>query len=116
LVFFRGPIDIAGYDERLSQQDDGASEKSTDKKNSEFDISEAVQRLGLEEDDSNKNHSFSGNGALLSMMLLRHLKIKDLRRSVSFVFWISPFFFLPKFFDIISYNIIEILTKTVGKK
>lgn len=80
----RNPTQIAGYDEKLRQQDDGGSEKGAGKKNSEFDISEAVQRLGLEEDDNNKNHSFSGNGVLLSMMLLRHLRIKDLRKSVYF--------------------------------
>lgn len=75
---------ITAYDENIQQDD--SSEKENDKR-SNFDITEAVKKLGLEENDSNINHSFSENGALLSLILLRHLKIKDLRKSVSHIFY-----------------------------
>ena len=70
---------ITAYDESIQQDDSSEKENG---EGSDFDITEAVHKLGLEESDSNINHSFSGNGALLSLMLLRHLKIKDLRKSV----------------------------------
>ena len=79
--FYRTQVEVTAYDETVQQDDSSEKENG---EGSDFDISEAVQKLGLEENDSNVNHSFSGNGALLSLILLRHLKTKDLRKSVSY--------------------------------
>ncbi|XP_057314205.1 uncharacterized protein LOC130655465 isoform X2 [Hydractinia symbiolongicarpus] len=43
---------------------------------SEFDIHESVLKLGLQTDDI-KRHSITSNGAYLSMLMLRHLQIKE---------------------------------------
>lgn len=75
-------MEVTAYDENM-HQDDSNSENDRNSESSDFDISQAVHKLGFEENDSDVNHSFSGNGALLSLMLLRHLKMKDLRKSVS---------------------------------
>ncbi|XP_066913096.1 uncharacterized protein [Clytia hemisphaerica] len=84
----RGGNNSGGYEENLSSKGSETFDKSSGSGENggggggEFDITEAVHKLGLEDDDSTKTHSFNVNGALLSLMLLRHLKIKDHRRTV----------------------------------
>lgn len=48
---------------------------------SEFDIHESVLKLGLQTDDI-KRHSITSNGAYLSMLMLRHLQIKEYQQMV----------------------------------
>ena len=48
-------------------------------------VHDVASKLGLEIDDAN-THPISSNGAVLALMLLRHLKIKDFRHTVRFYF------------------------------
>ena len=50
---------------------------------SSFDISQAVGRLGLEDDADQKKHPIVNNGAYMSFLILRYLRIRDLQRKVS---------------------------------
>ncbi len=49
---------------------------------SELDLSAAVEMLGLEDDDQRK-HPLSNQGTYLAFLVLRHLRIRDLQRTVS---------------------------------
>lgn len=42
-----------------------------------------MRRLGLDDDMSGSNDSLNGQGAYLSFLHLRHLKLRDLMRTVS---------------------------------
>ena len=48
---------------------------------SELDLSAAVEMLGLEDDDERK-HPLANHGAYLAFLALRHLRIRDLQRTV----------------------------------
>ena len=47
----------------------------------DLDLSAAVEMLGLE-DDNEKKHPLVNHGTLLSYLALRHLRIRDLQRTV----------------------------------
>lgn len=48
----------------------------------DLDLSAAVEMLGLENDD-HKKHPLLHHGTYLAYMALRHLRIRDLQRTVS---------------------------------
>ena len=47
----------------------------------EFDLGTAVELLGLDDDDA-KTQASKLQGAYMSFLLLRHLRLRDLQRSV----------------------------------
>lgn len=50
---------------------------------SAYDFNSAMQMLGLDESTDNKDDPSSVQGAYLSFLHLRHLKIRDVQRTVS---------------------------------
>ena len=57
----------------------------------EFDLGTAVELLGLDDEDA-KTQASRLQGAYMSFLLLRHLRLRDLQRSVRSV----PYFFHAK--------------------
>ncbi|VDP64682.1 unnamed protein product [Schistosoma mattheei] len=52
-------------------------------KRDDYDFTQTMRRLGLDDDMSGSNDSLNGQGAYLSFLHLRHLKLRDLMRTVS---------------------------------
>ena len=67
--------DTLGFDIKISSDDIAGINDN------ELDLSEAVEMLGLEDDDERK-HPLVNHGAFLSYLALRHLRIRDLQRTV----------------------------------
>lgn len=55
---------------------------------SDLDLSAAVELLGIEDDDE-KKHPLVNHGTFLAYISLRHLRIRDLQRSVCYVILLS---------------------------
>lgn len=69
--------DVLEFDTKISEDDMGGNSNST----SEFDLGTAVELLGLDDDDA-KTQASRLQGAYVSFLLLRHLRLRDLQRSV----------------------------------
>lgn len=65
------------FDTKISEDDMGGNSNST----GEFDLGTAVEMLGLDDDDV-KTQASRLQGAYMSFLLLRHLRLRDLQRSV----------------------------------
>ncbi|CAH8579079.1 unnamed protein product [Schistosoma curassoni] len=50
-------------------------------KRDDYDFTQTMRRLGLDDDMSGSNDSLNGQGAYLSFLHLRHLKLRDLMRT-----------------------------------
>lgn len=74
----------ADFDERDLEHVDLNSTKrsgSARKRKDSFDFVNTVQMLGLDEGEQNQNDPSTVQGAFLSFLYLRHLRIRDLQRS-----------------------------------
>lgn len=69
--------DVLEFDTKISEDDMGGSSNTT----GEFDLGTAVELLGLDDDDA-KTQASKLQGAYMSFLLLRHLRLRDLQRSV----------------------------------
>ena len=69
--------DVLDFDTKISEDDMGGNSNST----REFDLGTAVELLGLDDDDA-KTQASRLQGAYMSFLLLRHLRLRDLQRSV----------------------------------
>lgn len=69
--------DVLEFDTKISEGDMGGNSNST----GEFDLGTAVELLGLDDDDA-KTQASRLQGAYMSFLLLRHLRLRDLQRSV----------------------------------
>ena len=69
--------DVLEFDTKISEDDMGGNSNST----GEFDLGTAVELLGLDDDDA-KTQASRLQGAYMSFLLLRHLRLRDLQRSV----------------------------------
>ncbi|EDO39453.1 predicted protein [Nematostella vectensis] len=67
--------DVLEFDTKVSDEDLGGSDQGG------FDLGTAVELLGLE-DDNAKNQGSMLQGAYMSFLLLRHLRLRDLQRTV----------------------------------
>ena len=56
-------------------------EDTSGQKDSEYELGTAVDMLGLEDEDSRARQATQG--AYMSYLLLRHLRLRDLQRTVS---------------------------------
>ena len=63
-------------------EDEAAKAKSE----SDFDINVYLEKLGLHNDDI-KKHPIAMNGSYMSFLVLRHLKIKDMKTKVCSTFF-----------------------------
>jgi hypothetical protein len=54
----------------------------TSKKADDFNFVENLQKLGLDDSKSNEQNLTNVQGSYLSFLLLRHLRIRDLKRQV----------------------------------
>ena len=55
------------------------------KKTNEFNYLENLQKRGLDDSNGNEQSLAGVQGSYLSFLILRHLKIRDLKRQVTFV-------------------------------
>ena len=69
--------DVLEFDTKISEDDMGGHSNST----GEFDLGTAVELLGLDDEDA-KTQASKLQGAYMSFLLLRHLRLRDLQRSV----------------------------------
>ena len=69
--------DVLEFDTKISEDDMGGSSNTA----GEFDLGTAVELLGLDDDDA-KSQASKLQGAYMSFLLLRHLRLRDLQRSV----------------------------------
>lgn len=69
--------DVLEFDTKISEDDMGGSSSNT----GEFDLGTAVELLGLDDEDA-KTQTSKLQGAYMSFLLLRHLRLRDLQRSV----------------------------------
>ena len=69
--------DVLEFDTKISEDDMGGSSNSA----GEFDLGTAVELLGLDDEDA-KTQASRLQGAYMSFLLLRHLRLRDLQRSV----------------------------------
>ena len=69
--------DVLEFDTKISEDDMGGNSNST----GEFDLGTAVELLGLDDEDA-KTQASKLQGAYMSFLLLRHLRLRDLQRSV----------------------------------
>ena len=67
--------DILDFDAKVG-------EEIREQKDSEYELGTAVDMLGLEDDDSRARQATQG--AYMSYLLLRHLRLRDLQRTVGF--------------------------------
>ena len=70
--------DVLEFDTKLTDDDMGGHVGGS----GEFDLGTAVELLGLEDDDARSQASML-QGAYMSFLLLRHLRLRDLQRTVS---------------------------------
>ena len=82
--------DVLEFDTKISEDDMGGSSSNT----GEFDLGTAVELLGLDDEDA-KTQTSKLQGAYMSFLLLRHLRLRDLQRSVRNVWgklkdWCNP--------------------------
>ena len=77
--------DVLEFDTKISEDDMGGSSNTT----GEFDLGTAVELLGLDDEDA-KTQASKLQGAYMSFLLLRHLRLRDLQRSVRNVPHIRP--------------------------
>lgn len=75
--------DVLEFDTKISEDDMGGSSNTT----GEFDLGTAVELLGLDDEDA-KTQASKLQGAYMSFLLLRHLRLRDLQRSVRNVTYI----------------------------
>lgn len=68
--------DVLEFDTKISEDDMGGNSNST----GEFDLGTAVELLGLDDEDA-KTQASKLQGAYMSFLLLRHLRLRDLQRS-----------------------------------
>ncbi|XP_068750634.1 uncharacterized protein [Montipora capricornis] len=68
--------DVLEFDTKISEDDMGGSSNTT----GEFDLGTAVELLGLDDEDA-KTQASKLQGAYMSFLLLRHLRLRDLQRS-----------------------------------
>ena len=61
-------------------------EEAKAKSESDFDINVSLEKLGLHNDDI-KKHPIAMNGSYMSFLVLRHLKIKDMKTKVCSTFF-----------------------------
>ena len=54
------------------------------KKTNEFNYLESSQKRGLDDSNGNEQNLTGVQGSYLSFLILRHLRIRDLKRKVSF--------------------------------
>ena len=66
------------FDTKLTEDEMGGGNSS----GGEFDLGSAVELLGLDDEDA-KTQASKLQGAYMSFLLLRHLRLRDLQRSVS---------------------------------
>ena len=78
--------DVLEFDTKISEDDVGGSSNSA----GEFDLGTAVELLGLDDEDA-KTQASRLQGAYMSFLLLRHLRLRDLQRSVRNVLFVSCF-------------------------
>lgn len=57
----------------------------SNRKLDEFNFTENLQKLGLDDSKTNDQHLNNVQGSYLSFLMLRHLRIRDLKRKVSFL-------------------------------
>ena len=76
--------DVLEFDTKISEDDMGGSGNAT----SEFDLGTAVELLGLDDEDA-KTQASKLQGAYMSFLLLRHLRLRDLQRSVRIAFLLN---------------------------
>ena len=57
------------------------------KKHDEFNFIENLQKLGLDDSKSSEQNLTNVQGSYISFLLLRHLRIRDLKRQVGFRFF-----------------------------
>lgn len=69
--------DVLEFDTKISEDDMGGSSHTT----GEFHLGTAVEMLGLDDEDA-KAQASKLQGAYMSFLLLRHLRLRDLQRSV----------------------------------
>ena len=75
-----------GFEVKLSSGDIDSLDDSA------LDLSAAVEMLGLENEDQ-KRHPLANHGTYLAYLALRHLRIRDLQRTVRLTCRISSCFF-----------------------
>ena len=75
LIFHSSRDDILDFDAKVGEEMSG-------QKDSEYELGTAVDMLGLGDDDSRARQATQG--AYMSYLLLRHLRLRDLQRTVSF--------------------------------
>ncbi|XP_074637432.1 uncharacterized protein LOC141895506 [Acropora palmata] len=68
--------DVLEFDTKISEDDMGGSSHTT----GEFHLGTAVEMLGLDDEDA-KAQASKLQGAYMSFLLLRHLRLRDLQRS-----------------------------------
>ena len=78
--------DVLEFDTKISEDDMGGSSNSA----GEFDLGTAVELLGLDDEDA-KTQASRLQGAYMSFLLLRHLRLRDLQRSVRNVLFVRLF-------------------------
>lgn len=69
--------DVLDFDSKVTDDELGVGASS-----GEFDLGSAVELLGLEDDDA-KTQANMLQGAYMSFLLMRHLRLRDLQRTVS---------------------------------
>jgi hypothetical protein len=74
IFIFSSRDDILDFDAKVGEDTSG-------QKDSEYELGTAVDMLGLEDEDSRARQATQG--AYMSYLLLRHLRLRDLQRTVS---------------------------------
>ena len=69
--------DVLDFDTKLTDDDMGGTVGAT----GEFDLGTAVELLGLDDDDA-RTQASKLEGAYMAFLLLRHLRLRDLQRTV----------------------------------
>lgn len=74
--------DVLEFDTKVADDELGVGGAS-----GEFDLGSAVELLGLPDEDA-KTQANMLQGAYMSFLLMRHLRLRDLQRTVSIVFFL----------------------------
>ena len=68
------------FDDKVMEDEEARAKSEND-----FDINVSLEKLGLHNDDL-KKHPIAMNGSYMSFLVLRHLKIKDMKAKVCSTF------------------------------
>jgi hypothetical protein len=88
-----GSLSEYTFDSEANQSKNNTFRFKANKKIDDFNFTENLQKLGLDDSKSSSQNLTNVQGSYLSYLLLRHLRIRDLKRQVYFFVLINNYLF-----------------------